>query len=130
MPVFTRPDGTSITLTASTIARARPTITNEIFGHPGHVGSALFKPKQLVLEDIDTVGTALEEELSTFAMLHAPNNASIWFDAAKAKDAEPPKIYESSPNTNSVVVIGGVRQRLAETVSQAQAVIDAARDQN
>ncbi|MEM9096835.1 MAG: hypothetical protein AAGC62_17925, partial [Pseudomonadota bacterium] len=100
------------------------------FGHPGHVGSALFKPKQLVLEDIDTVGAALKAELSTFAMLHAPNNASIWFDSAKVKDAEPPRSHESSPSTNSVVVMGGVRQRLAETVSQAQAVIDAARDQS
>ncbi|MGC3939521.1 hypothetical protein ACOTTU_17085 [Roseobacter sp. EG26] len=127
MPTFTRPDGSTIDVDASEIARARPTIPREIFGKPDHIGTALFKPKQLVLEAIEVVGPALMVEVPSFAELHAPNNASIWFEATKARDAEAPRASETSPNTNAVVVMGGVRQRVSETVAQAQAVIDNAR---
>ena len=127
MPSFTRPDDTPINITAASVARARPTIRNEIYGRPGHVGTALFKPRQMVLEAIDVVGPALQAEVPSFTMLHAPNGASIWFDAKKARDAEPPKAYETSENVNAVVVIGGIRQRVSENVADAQAIIDAAR---
>lgn len=127
MPTFTRPDGSFIDFDAAGIARARPTIRNEICGTPGHVGTVLFKPKQLVLEPIDVVGPALRAEVPTFAELHALNNGSIWFEAVKANDAEAPRASETSANTNAVVVMGGVKKRVSETVAQAQAVIDNAR---
>ncbi|MEP6065510.1 MAG: hypothetical protein ABJ246_06725 [Paracoccaceae bacterium] len=127
MPRFTRPDGSSVEISATSVARARPTITNEIYEMPGHTGSALFNPKQLILEAIDIVGPALKAELASFAKLHAPNNANIWFEANSVKNAEPPRSFETSENTRAVVVMGGVRQRVSETVTEAQAVIDAAR---
>ena len=127
MPTFTRPDGSTIEVAAASIVRARPTLSNEIVDRPGQFGTALFKPKQLVLEPIDVVGPALKQDIPSFAVLHAPNSASVWFEAIKAKDAEPPRITETSENTNAVVVMGGVRQRVSETVAEAQAIIDAAR---
>jgi len=127
MPQFTLPNGSVIDIKASTISRVRATLRNEIYGKPGHVGSALFGPKRLVLEPIDTVGPALQAEVPTFAVLHAPNGQNIWFQANKARDAEAPLPTEQSPTTNAVVVMGGVRQRVSETVAQAQAIIHTAR---
>ena len=127
MATFTRPNGDPIDVPASSVSRARPTLTNEIFEKKGHVGTALFKPKQLVLEPISTVGPALQAELPSFAMLHAPNGAEIWFDAKEAQDARPPRSSETSPDTQAVVAVGGVAQRVSESVAAAQAIIDAAR---
>lgn len=127
MAIFTRPNQTKINILASNIVRARPTITNEIFENPGHTGTALFNPKLLVLESIGNVGAALYEEISSFAVLHAPNGAEIWFNAKKVDNAENPRPTEISKDTNSVVLMGGVRQRLLETVFIAQQIIDKAR---
>lgn len=80
-----------------------------------------------MLEPIEVVGPALQAEVPTFAELHAPSNASIWFEAVKARDAEAPRASETSANTNAIVVIGGVRQRVYETVAEAQGVIKSAR---
>lgn len=127
MATFKRPDGSGITIAPSTVARARRTIHNEISGHPGHEGSALFSPKQLVLETIDEVGPALQADTASFDKLTAPDGSTVWFDAKKAKDARAPLTSEQSANTNAVVTVGGTNQRVTETVSEAQAVIDAAR---
>jgi hypothetical protein len=127
VPRFTLPDGSKIEIDATAIARARPTIRNEIYGKPGHEGTALFAPKRLVLEPIDAVGRELQKTAPSFTRLHAPNGQSIWCQASKAKDAEAPLPTEVSPTTNAVVVMGGVRQRVRETVSEAQAILNSAR---
>lgn len=127
MATFTRPDGTKITIASEKLARARPTIRREIYGHPEHVGSALFNPKQLVMEPIEYVGRTLKDELRHFCEFHAPNGASIWINSEMAGDAEKPRSTEKSNNTNSVILIGGVRQRLSESVVEAQAKLDDAR---
>lgn len=127
MALFTLPDGSKIEIDATGIARARPTLRNEIYGKPGHEGTALFAPKRLVLEPIDIVGPELQKTAPSFTRLHAPNGQSIWCQASKAKNAEPPRPTEVSPTTHAVVVMGGVRQRVRETVSEAQAILDAAR---
>ena len=130
MPTFTLPNGSPLVVVASDIARVRPSLRNEIYGHPGVIGSALFKPKQLVLEKVDVVGPALWNELNTFAQLHAPNGVHIWFDSVPASDAMVPSAREARPGVNSVVIMAGVRQRLSDTVAAAQAVIDQARAGN
>lgn len=127
MATFTRPNGSTITIAASSIARARRTLRNEIDGHPGHEGSAMFSPKQLVMEPIGQVGPALQQDTPSFDKLHAPDGSEVWFDAKKAKDARTPMQSEQSENTNAVVTVGGTNQRVSETVADAQAVIDAAR---
>lgn len=127
MPTFTLPNGSKIEIDATAIVRARPTIRNEIYGKPGHVGTALFAPKRLVLETIDSVGPELQQGAPSFTRLHAPDGQSIWCQASKAKDAEAPLPTEMSPTTGAVVVMGGVRQRVRETVSEAQAILNAAR---
>ncbi|MEM6312098.1 MAG: hypothetical protein AAF754_18885 [Pseudomonadota bacterium] len=127
MATFTRPNDTQITIGPSSVARARRTLRNEIDDNPGHEGCALFSPKQLVMETIDQVGPALQQDTPSFDKLHAPDGSEVWFDAKKAKDARAPLNSETSDNTKAVVTVGGTNQRVCETVADAQAVIDAAR---
>ncbi len=127
MPRFTQPNGAKITIPANEVARARPTLTNEIYEHPGHVGSALFSPKQLVMEPIQTVGPALQAERPSFDRLTGVRNRELWFDGKKARDAQRPRPRETGNGVRAIVVVGGTRMRVLETVAAAQAVIDAAR---
>ncbi|MGV6850016.1 MAG: hypothetical protein ACWA5A_16720 [Marinibacterium sp.] len=127
MPEFKRPDGSKITISAKSLIRARASLRNEIYERPGAIGTALFSPKQLVMDQIDAVGPALRAEQPGFARLRSRSGAAIWFDATRSGDAESPRPTEATDGVNAVVQIGRVRQRVAETVAEAQAIIDAAR---
>lgn len=127
MPNFTLPSGDTVTVPAREVARARPTLTNEIYGHPGHTGSALFTPRLLVMEAIGAAGPALQAEVASFTRLTGIRDRQLWFDAKKAADAQPPRPTETGSGVNAIVPVGGARLRVLETVPQAQAAIDSAR---
>lgn len=127
MANFTLPNGASVDVMASDKVRARASFRNKIFGSPDHIGTALFKPRLMVMETIDVVGAALKSELPSFTVLTGNKGQVYWFDAKRSGDAEAPRGMEQGPNVNAIIPICGIRMRVSETVAQAQAIINAAR---
>lgn len=81
----------------------------------------------MVLEEINVVGPALQAEVASYTTLTGIRGHTYWIDAARAGDAEVPRTSEQSPGVNAIVPVGGIRMRISETVSAAQAILDAAR---
>ncbi|MDW3222847.1 MAG: hypothetical protein R8G34_08180 [Paracoccaceae bacterium] len=93
----------------------------------GVTGSAIFKPRIMVLEEINVVGPALQAELASYTTLTGIRGQTYWIDANRAGDAEMPRTSERSPGVNAIVPVGGIRMRISEAVSAAQAILDVAR---
>jgi hypothetical protein len=127
MANFTLPNGDSTDVVASGKIRARASFRKEIAGAPGHIGTALFKPRLMVMETIDVVGAALKSEAPSFIALTGNKGQIYWFDAKRSGNAQAPRGMEQGPNVNAIIPVGGIRMRISETVTQAQGVIDAAR---
>ena len=124
MATFTLPGGMVRSIPAMEILRFRASFTWE---NGGHIGTTLFAPMLIVQEPLMMVGTALQAERASFIALPGVRDRAQWVDAARAADAEPPRLSESGNDVRSVVLAGGVRLRLTATVEEAQAALDAAR---
>ncbi len=127
MPNFTLPNGTAILIDATKIVRCRSCFEGEIDEHPEHIGTALFKPKRMVMEPCEEVGPALQATVSSFTSLTGLSDRRLWFDANKAADAQTPRPSESGSGVLAIIPVGGIRMRVMESVADAQAVIGAAR---
>ena len=124
MPLFTLPNGATQSFSAADFVRFRPSLPFEL---KNQSGTTLFKPLQIVLNPIDEVAPAMLQQVPSFVRLTSPSGTPQWVDAKKTGDAQVPRPGERGKNTDAVVLVGGVRLRLRDSVADVQAVLDAGR---
>ena len=131
MPTFTNGFGQPFNVDATEVERARPSFSGEIEypdGEP-HTGSVMFAPWVSVIETIDIVGPALQAEVASFVRFTGTRGIDLWCDAAKAADPRGPTAAEAADGVGAVIAVGGIGMRVAESVADVQAALDAARAQ-
>lgn len=124
MPIFTSPGETPVFVDPAAVERLRPSFPHE---NGGHIGTTLFRPMLIVMEPVSVVGPALNAERASFVRLTGLGRRALWFDAARAGDARPPRPHEAQAGVGAVVPVGGIGMKVVESVARAQAVIEAGR---
>ena len=122
-----RPDGQAVSVAADDVIWARPSLSNEIYNRPGHDGAVLFlagSDKQIVLESIIDVGSALSGQDPHFIALQGLSGRTFWVDARQADAPRLPKPFEISDSNQDpvacVVDIGGAGLKLIEPIEDVQ----------